>query len=255
MKPIAAIIVFFSLMLPSLFLSYGNYTTTKEYIINDVNQALAQTILYKTYDHITVDTLKVFRSKLQIDQLKETSYLSICTEEPSKIPFCSDTMSYKIGDERLHIRAYPNCSKAAIFGMSEQKLPSILFIISILWGLSSIMFFRMKPSEKVNNIIELETISVGALHFSKSSNLFFDEARKEIYFTPMQYQLMKMFIIAKNHRLSVEEICHSLWPGKEDARDTLYTLVRRIKPVLERACNVKIEAEKGHFYVLKTKER
>lgn len=254
MKPIAAIIVFFSLMLPSLFLSYGNYTITKEYIINDVNQALAQTILYKAYDHITVDTLKVFRSKLQIDQLKETSYLSICTEEPSKIPFCSDTMSYKIGDERLHIRAYPNCSKAAIFGMSEQKLPSILFIISILWGLSSIMFFRMKSSEKVNDHIESEMINVGALHFSKSSNLFFDETRKEIYFTPMQYQLMKMFMIAKGHRLSMEEICHTLWPGKEDARDTLYTLVRRIKPVLEKACNVKIETEKGHFYVLKTKK-
>lgn len=254
MKPIAAIIVFFSLMLPSLFLSYGNYTTTKEYIINDVNQALAQTILYKTYDHITVDTLKVFRSKLQIDQLKETSYLSICTEEPSKIPFCSDTMSYKVGDERLYIRAYPNCSKAAIFDMSEQKLPSILFIISILWGLSSIMFFRMKPSENVNNIIESGTISVGTLYFSKSSNRFWNEKRQEIYFTPMQHRLMQMFIAADGNRLSVEEICHTLWPGKEDARDTLYTLVRRIKQVLEKACNVKIETEKGHFYVLKTKE-
>lgn len=254
MKPIAAIIVFFSLMLPSLFLSYGNYTTTKEYIINDVNQALAQTILYKTYDHITVDTLKVFRSKLQIDQLKETSYLSICTEAPSNVTFCSDTMSYKVGDERLYIRAYPNCSKAAIFDMSEQKLPSILFIISILWGLSSIMFFRMKPSENVNNIIESGTISVGTLYFSKSSNRFWNEKRQEIYFTPMQHRLMQMFIAADGNRLSVEEICHTLWPGKEDARDTLYTLVRRIKQVLEKACNVKIETEKGHFYVLKTKE-
>lgn len=38
-----AITVFFSLMIPSLFLSYGNYTTAKEYIIDDVNQALTQT--------------------------------------------------------------------------------------------------------------------------------------------------------------------------------------------------------------------
>lgn len=253
MKPIAAIVVFFSLMLPSLVLGFGNYATTKENIIADVNQALAQTILDKNADHITVDTLRVFRSKLKIDELRETSYLSICTEAPSNVTFCSDTMSYKVGDERLYIRAYPNCSKAAIFGMSEQKLPSILFIISILWGLSSIMFFRMKPSENVNNIIESETISVGSLHFSKSSNRFWNEKRQEIYFTPMQHRLMQMFIAADGHRLSVEEICHTLWPGKEDARDTLYTLVRRIKPVLGKACNVKIEAEKGHFYVLKTK--
>lgn len=254
MKPIAAIIVFFSLMLPSLVLGFGNYATTKENIIADVNQALAQTILDKSSDRITVDTLRVFRSKLKIDELRATSYLSICTEAPSNVTFCSDTMSYKVGDERLYIRAYPNCSKAAIFGMSEQKLPSILFIISILWGLSSIMFFRMKPSENVNNIIESETISVGSLHFSKSSNRFWNEKRQEIYFTPMQHRLMQMFIAADGHRLSVEEICHTLWPGKEDARDTLYTLVRRIKPVLGKACNVKIEAERGHFYVLKTEK-
>lgn len=61
MKPITAIVVFFSLMLPSLVLGFGNYATTKENIIADVNQALAQTILYKNADHITVDTLRVFQ--------------------------------------------------------------------------------------------------------------------------------------------------------------------------------------------------
>ena len=33
MKPIVAIIVFFSLMVPSLFLGYANYVTAKEHII------------------------------------------------------------------------------------------------------------------------------------------------------------------------------------------------------------------------------
>lgn len=97
MKPITAITVFFSLMIPSLFLSYGNYTTAKEHIIDDVNQALAQTILYKQSDRITADTLKVYRSKLKIDQLKKTSYLAMCTEETSNVSFCSDTMTYKCG--------------------------------------------------------------------------------------------------------------------------------------------------------------
>lgn len=250
MKPITAIVVFFSLMLPSLALGFGNYATTKENIIADVNQALAQTILDKNADHITVDTLRVFRSKLKIDELRETSYLSICTEAPSNVTFCSDTMSYKVGDERLYIRAYPNCSKAAIFGMSGQKIPSILFLLSLIWGAFSLMYLRTKSLDCYS--VEPETITIGTLHFSKSSNRFWNEKRQEIYFTPMQHRLMQMFIAADGHRLSVEEICHTLWPGKEDARDTLYTLVRRIKPVLERACNVKIEAEKGHFYVLKT---
>ncbi len=81
-------------MIPSLFLSYGNYTTAKEHIIDDVNQALAQTILYKQSDRITADTLKVYRSKLKIDRLKKTSYLAMCTEETSNVSFCSDTMTY-----------------------------------------------------------------------------------------------------------------------------------------------------------------
>lgn len=254
MKPITAIIVFFSLMLPSLMLSFGNYTIAKEYIIADVNQALAQTILYKSSDRITADTLRVFRSKLKIDKLRETSYLSICTEEPSKVTFCSDTMSYKVGDERLHIRAYPNCSKAAIFGMSEQKLPSVLFALSLIWGAFSLMYLRRK-SQKEGYSVEPEVIAVGTLYFSRSANLFLNEKRQEIYFTPMQYRLMQMFVVAEDHRLSVEEICRTLWPGKDDARDTLYTLIRRLKPVLESVCNVRIEAVKGHFYTLTAKDR
>lgn len=63
MKPITAVIVFFSLMLPSLVLSYGNYVTTREHIIADVNQALAQTILQKASDEITPDTIRVFKSR------------------------------------------------------------------------------------------------------------------------------------------------------------------------------------------------
>ena len=74
MKPITAIIVFFSLMFPALFLGYNNYAEAKENIIKDVNQALAKTVIYKMPTKITADTLQVFKSNLQINQLKETSY-------------------------------------------------------------------------------------------------------------------------------------------------------------------------------------
>ena len=92
MKPIVAIIVFFSLMVPSLFLGYANYMTAKENIIEDVNQALVKTVLSSHPERITADTLRVFKSNLQIGQLKGTSYLSLCTDEPSKVSFCSDTV-------------------------------------------------------------------------------------------------------------------------------------------------------------------
>ena len=73
MKPITAIIVFFSLMFPALFLGYNNYAEAKENIIKDVNQALAKTVIYKMPTKITADTLQVFKSNLQINQLKETT--------------------------------------------------------------------------------------------------------------------------------------------------------------------------------------
>ena len=46
MNPFIAITVFFSLMIPSLFLSYGNYTTAKEHIIADVNRKLWPRLSY-----------------------------------------------------------------------------------------------------------------------------------------------------------------------------------------------------------------
>ena len=251
MKPITAIIVFFSLMLPSLFLSYGNYTTAKEHIIDDVNQALAQTILYKIPDQITADTLRIYRSKLKIEQLKETSYLTICTDEPSKSALCSDTMSYKYGNERLHIRAYPNCSKAAVFGMSEQTIPGMLFTISMLWGIFSIIYLHKKNNVILSIKTDDQSIVFGNLRFSDSRSMFYNEHEEEIHFTPMQFAFMKMLITSEYRKMSVTEICDKLWPGKDNAKESLYTLVRRLKPVVENNSNIRIISDKGGYYSLK----
>lgn len=253
MKPQTAFIIFLSIILPSIFLGYHNYMVAQENIIEDVNQALATTILKRSSDRITADTLNLYRQELKINQLENTSYLSLCTEEPSKITFCSDTMSYKVGEERFYIRAYPNCSKAAILGMSDQKVPSVLFTISLFWGMFSMIYFYRKNKMTISANPDIPVIKVGSLSFYQDSNIFLDNQRQEIYFTPMQLQLMKMFVESKNHKLSVEEICNTLWPGKEDARDTLYTLIRRLKPIVEKTSNMRIMAEKGHYYVLKIK--
>lgn len=251
MKPITAITVFFSLMIPSLFLSYGNYTTAKEHIIDDVNQALAQTILYKQSDRITADTLKVYRSKLKIDQLKKTSYLAMCTEETSNVSFCSDTMTYKCGEERLHVRAYPNCSKAAVFSMSEQTVPSMLFIVSVLWGMFSMFYLNHKKSIYPSLQSDNQSIVFGDIVFSDSRSLFYNGNNEEIHFTPMQYAFMKILITSECKKVPINEICQKLWPGKDNSKETLYTLVRRLKPVVESNSNVRIISDKGGYYSLK----
>ena len=239
-------------MIPSLFFSYESYTTAKEYIINDVNQALAQTILYKQSDRITADTLKVYRSNLEIDQLKKTSYLAMCTEESSNVTFYSDTITYKCGEERLHVRAYPNCSKAAVFSMSEQTVPGFLFIVSVLWGMFSMFYLNRKKSIYPSIQSDNQSIVFGDIVFSDSRSLFYNGNYEEIHFTPMQFAFMKILITSECKKVSVNDICKELWPGKDNAKETLYTLVRRLKPVVENNSNIRIISDKGGYYSIKT---
>lgn len=250
----AAIIVFFSLMVFSLSLGYANYMGAKEKIIEDVNQALVKTVLFSNPERITADTLRVFKSNLQIGQLKGTSYLSLCTDEPSKVSFCSDTVSFKTAHERLYIRAYPNCSRAAIFSISEQTVPSALLTISMLWGMFSLIYLRRKNAMPVATAPAGRDVTIfGTLSFSASSCQFYNEQKEEIHFTPMQRSFMKMLMESEDKKVSVDDICRNLWPGKENAKESLYTLVRRLKPIVESNTNLKIVADKGGYYRLSLK--
>ncbi len=235
-------IVFFVLLFPSIIMGYASYATTLDNIIDDLNQALAKTIQGNVGEQITEDTLSTFRGNLKMEELKETSYLTFCTNEPSKSAVSSDTMSFCAAGERRFVRAYPNCSRAALFGMSEQTVPSLLFLGSMLWGLYAFAYLRRKQ--------DAARIALGTLSFSVANDCFYNAKQERIGFTPMQFQFMRMLITSDGFRLPVEEICRQLWPGKEDARETLYTLVRRLKPVVENSTNIKIQSEKGNYYTL-----
>jgi DNA-binding response OmpR family regulator len=72
-----------------------------------------------------------------------------------------------------------------------------------------------------------------------------------IKLTPMQQQLMEMFMSAPGYTLSKQQICDALWPKKDDANDTLYTLIRRLKPIIEEHSDLMIESDRGRAYELK----
>ena len=67
----------------------------------------------------------------------------------------------------------------------------------------------------------------------------------------MQQQLMEMFFHNDSHLLTKTEICDALWPKKDDANDTLYTLIRRLKPIIEEYSDLMIESDRGRAYELK----
>jgi DNA-binding response OmpR family regulator len=66
----------------------------------------------------------------------------------------------------------------------------------------------------------------------------------------MQQQLMEMLWQSPTRQLSKTEICDALWPKKEDASETLYTLIRRLKPIIEQHSDLKIKVDRGKSYGL-----
>ena len=91
------------------------------------------------------------------------------------------------------------------------------------------------------------------LTYSEAEGLFYAADGTQVQLTPMQHRLMEMFFRSPSHSLSKTEICEALWPKKPDASETLYTLIRRMKPVIEQHSNLKIEADRGRAYELKIK--
>ena len=96
-------------------------------------------------------------------------------------------------------------------------------------------------------------IHYGGLQFSESENLFYAKDGHLVQLTPMQHQLMEMFFQSPSHSLTKREICNALWPKKPDASETLYTLIRRLKPVIEQHSDLKIESDRSKAYQLKIK--
>ena len=66
----------------------------------------------------------------------------------------------------------------------------------------------------------------------------------------LQEKLLMMFFSSENHKLSKQEICDELWPKKPNASDTLYTLIKRIKPIIQMKGNLKIISVRGKDYKL-----
>jgi DNA-binding response OmpR family regulator len=60
-----------------------------------------------------------------------------------------------------------------------------------------------------------------------------------------------MFFRSSSHSLTKTEICDALWPKKPDASETLYTLIRRVKPIIEAHSNLRIEVDRGKAYELR----
>ena len=129
---------------------------------------------------------------------------------------------------------------------------SILIPLLLAAVLCAGWFFRRQ--RRTASTGEPTLITLGNLSLSRRDDCFYNDRRERLHLTPMQYALMQMFYLSDAHRLTKPHICRALWPGKENADETLYTLIRRLKPIVEGHSNLHITTDRGRAYVLEVND-
>lgn len=241
MKQHHAVIVLFALILASSLTGFGSYRTTSRQVDEDMCRALALTLQEQQSDVISPDTIRMFNSHLQIASLRGKATLAVDVRSRGFKP-------------------YPHCSKATIFSLSDQRPAAIMWLLTGFWAL--FVWHRSRQHDAGQQ--RLVPISVaattpspsvsgesyGGLVYSSSTDVFYAANGEMVQLTPMQHKLMTLFFQSPTHSLTKTEICDVLWPKKPDASDTLYTLIRRLKHVVEQQSQLKIECDRSKAYRL-----
>ena len=225
MKQQHLVIVLFVMIVASCATSLVSYHATERQVADDMSQALSSALAKQQSNVITQDTIQSFNSHLQMAELRGKATIAVDTH----------------GRE---FKAYARCSEATIFSLSDQRPTMFLWIMTLLWA--TFCFYRRRK-----NVMQFAgMLQYGGLCYAEADGAFYDVQGQRIKLTPMQQQLMEMFFRSDAHQLTKTEICDALWPKKPEASETLYTLIRRLRPIIEEHSDLKIESDRGKSYGL-----
>lgn len=256
MKPYHSLIVFLAFVFAAIWASSNSYRTTEEALVSDMSHALSRTIELRQERCITPDTIRAYRSLLRHDVLRRRSTLAYAMDDDNRLA------TRRMAGCGYEVQGLAGCSRAEVFGMSDQRLPLTLLTVAMLWGMASVAWFRRKTvvlaTTADGQCVALSSDSEHAaeafvapsMAYDAATDRFLNQQREAIHLTPMQHQLLRMLYTADGHELSKQAICDALWPKKPDAADTLYALVRRTKTIVERHSQLTIVAERGRAYRL-----
>lgn len=150
----------------------------------------------------------------------------------------------------ISFQGYANCSTLAVIGLSDKSLPGIFLGLAFLSAALPFLFKRHGKEWDLSPVHPENIISYGNLNLSRETSVFYKENNEKLKLTPQQYTLMEMFFLSPTHILNRSDICESLWPGKINADETLNTLIRRLRPLVEENSNLRITTDRGRAYVL-----
>ena len=219
--------IFLALVAGAVITGIGSYKATERHIRQDVEKALAMTMMELPCDRVDADTIRCYRSHVTIAEVRNKACIAVRT----------------VGNgERTELIADHGCDFMTVLMMSDQRAASTLLAAGLLWILLSTWYARRR--------VVGHGIAYGGWVFDTERSCFMTADGKTVSLTPMQLELLTMFFKADSHTLSKQEICDRLWPKKPDASETLYTLIRRLKQVIESQSNLRIESERGKTYRL-----
>ena len=230
------ILIFIVLCFTAMATSYGSYRKAQRNIESDLQQALAKTINEKGVETMRQDSIRAYRSiartegeMMTIAVGDETLRRHLRNQQLGEMAFITYTVGCERGRWKVTFDTEAKCSAAMIWSLSDQRLPAWFAAMALL---SLALSFRGKR--------QLRPITMDC--FSAT------------HLTPMQLQLMEMFVASDSHRLSKHEICDVLWPKKDDANETLYALISRLKRELDKTSNYDIISDRGRAYILKRRK-
>lgn len=154
----------------------------------------------------------------------------------------------------LSFQGYADCSFIDIIGIMDKKEPVLFLLLAMFLCTFSIYFHQKRSIVSVVSqqpaILDSNCIAVGNLILQPEESNFYLSNQERLKLTPMQTALMRLFFESSTHILTRNDICKALWPGKVNADETLNTLVRRLRPILETNTNLRITTDRGKAYVL-----
>ena len=236
MKPQTAFFVFFVILATSVAAGIDSLLRTEQRAQWDVDRALALTLRECEADRIDADTIRVYRSHLTMMALRDTASLSLAmADDEHRQPM---------------LTANTGLTLCRLWMLSDQRASGVLAALAALW-LALSLWLTWRRREVMAADVQMMAVGVqrGALCYDEQRRRFLYDGQ-ELHFTPMQRALMELFLAAPDHRLSQQDICDHLWPKKPDASATLYTLIRRLKPILDEATGMKITCNRGDSYQL-----
>ena len=230
------ILIFLLLCLTAMATSCGSYRKAERNIENDLKQALAKTINEKGVETMRQDSIRAYRSiartegeMMTIAVGDETLRRNLRNPQLGEMAFITYTVRCERGGWKVTFDTEAKCSAVMIWSLSDQRLSAWLAVMALL---SLALSFRGRR--------QLRPITMDS--FSAT------------HLTPMQRQLMEMFVASVSHRLSKHEICDALWPKKDDASETLYALISRLKRELDKTSSFDIISDRGRAYILKRRK-